>query len=558
MPAFADELPDTPSAGCVERQIMHFLSGVRGLYQPPMQEDHVDSGNGVAARTRKATETLDNGQQAASAESAADHSAEDSSASSDTRVFSRVVPIVLAVALFMENMDSTVIATSLPAIAQDIGTTAIALKLALTAYLVSLAIFIPISGWMADRFGARNIFRIAIGVFVVGSLACAVSGSLGEIVAARFLQGMGGAMMTPVGRLVLVRTTPKRELVTAMAWLSIPALIGPMMGPPIGGFITTYFSWHWIFLINLPIGILGIIAASMVLPKVPGGGAAPIDIVGFALSGIAASGLVFGLSVVSLPALPPIVGVMTLAAGCLSLVLYVWHARRAPYPLLDPRLFRNTVFRTAIIGASLFRIGTGAVPFLLPLMLQVGFGLSPFHSGMLTFVSAFGALAMKTAAKPVLRAFGFRTVLVFSTLAGAVFIGVNGFFTAETSHVVIIVILFIAGFLRSIFFTSSNTLVFAEIDDREASQATAIAAVSQQTSIALGVAIAGGILEGVTWVSGRPLDASAFSMTFFIVAAMSACSILPFLGLAPTAGSAVSGHGGKRVGLGFRVRGPMR
>ncbi|MDN5926984.1 MAG: MFS transporter [Hyphomicrobiales bacterium] len=457
----------------------------------------------------------------------------------------------------MENMDSTVIATSLPAIAEDIGTTAIALKLALTAYLVSLAIFIPISGWMADRFGARNIFRIAIGIFIVGSLACAASGSLGEIVAARFLQGVGGAMMTPVGRLVLVRTTPKRELVTAMAWVSMPALIGPMMGPPVGGFITTYFSWHWIFLINLPIGIIGIVAASMVLPKVPGGGAAPIDLVGFALSGIAASGIVFGLSVVSLPALPPVVGVLTLATGCLSLVLYIWHARRAPYPLLNPRLFRNPVFRASIIGASIFRIGVGAVPFLLPLMLQVAFGLSPFHSGLLTFVSAFGSFAMKTAAKPVLRAFGFRSVLIFSGLVGAVFIGMNGLFTATTSHVTIVLVLFVAGFLRSIFFTSSNTLVFAEIDDREASQATAIAAVTQQTSIALGVAIAGGVLEQVAWFSGRPLNASDFSVTFFIVAAMAAFSVLPFLGLAPTAGSAVSGHGGK-VRLGFKVRGTRR
>jgi EmrB/QacA subfamily drug resistance transporter len=539
-----------------------------------MQEDHVDSAKGMAARPENGRDAPEGGEQAAPKSSprdgplsgplgghedrAADRPAEEAAASADTRVFSRVVPIVLAVALFMENMDSTVIATSLPAIAADIGTTAVALKLALTAYLVSLAIFIPISGWMADRFGARNIFRIAIGVFVMGSLACAVSGSLGEIVAARFLQGVGGAMMTPVGRLVLVRTTPKRELVTAMAWLSIPALIGPMMGPPIGGFITTYFSWHWIFLINLPIGILGIVAASLVLPKVPGSSAAPIDLVGFALSAIAASGIVLGLSVVSLPALPPIIGLVTLAAGCVSVVLYIWHARRAPYPLLNPRLFANPVFRTAIVGASIFRIGVGAVPFLLPLMLQVGFGLSPFHSGLLTFVSAFGALAMKVAAKPVLRAFGFRSVLIFSGLAGAALIAVNGLFTAATSHVVIILILFVAGFLRSIFFTSSNTLVFAEIDDREASQATAIAAVSQQTSIALGVAIAGGILEAVTWFSGHPLDVSAFSVTFFIVAAMSAFSVLPFLGLAPTAGSAVSGHGGKRVRLGSRARAAAR
>jgi EmrB/QacA subfamily drug resistance transporter len=476
----------------------------------------------------------------------------------DAQAFNRIVPIVLAVALFMENMDSTVIATSLPAIAADIGTTAIALKLALTAYLVSLAIFIPISGWMADRFGARNIFRIAIGVFVVGSLACAASGSLGSIVLARFLQGMGGAMMTPVGRLVLVRTTPKQELVSAMAWLSIPALIGPMMGPPIGGFITTYFSWHWIFLINLPIGILGIIAASLVLPQVPGSKGAPIDFIGFVLSGIAASGIVFGLSVVSLPALPPIIGVLTLAAGFISIGLYVLHARRTAYPLLNPRLFANPAFRAAITSGAIFRIGAGAVPFLLPLMLQVGFGLSPFHSGLLTFVSAIGAFAMKFVAKSILRAFGFRTVLAFASLAGAVFIGVNGFFTAATPHTVIIFVLFVAGFLRSVFFTSSNALVFAEIGDAEASQATAIAAVVQQTSIALGVAIAGGLLEGVTWFSGRPLDAADFSTTFFLVAAISAGAVVPFLGLSPIAGSTVSGHGGKRVRLGFRVRGPRR
>src|SRR6185312_9240026 len=252
---------------------LHSLAAASGLYQPPMQEDFADSGEAGHPGGEGARATPD---AASNAVRDAGPRAGPSEPPVDTRAFNRIVPIVLAVALFMENMDSTVISTSLPAIAADIGTTPIALKLALTAYLVSLAIFIPISGWMADRFGARNIFRIAIGVFVVGSLACAASGSLGTIVAARFLQGMGGAMMTPVGRLVLVRTTPKRELVSAMAWLSIPALIGPMMGPPIGGFITTYFSWHWIFLINLPIGIIGIVAASLVLPKVPGSVAAPI------------------------------------------------------------------------------------------------------------------------------------------------------------------------------------------------------------------------------------------------------------------------------------------
>ncbi|MGO4833666.1 MFS transporter, partial [Rhizobiaceae sp. 2RAB30] len=334
----------------------------------------------------------------------------------------RILPLILAVALFMEQMDSTVISTSLPAIAADIGTSPIALKLALTAYLVSLAIFIPISSWMADKFGAKRVFRTAIAVFVVGSVLCAISGSLVAFVFSRFLQGMGGAMMTPVARLVLVRSTPKRELVSAMAWLTIPALVGPLVGPPVGGFITTFFTWHWIFLINVPIGLLGIFLAGRVLPDIEPTGAAPIDTAGFLLSAIAASGVVFGLSVVSLPALPPWVGLLTLAIGFVSGVIYLRHARRAASPLLDLRLFANPVFRAAITGGSLFRIGSGAVPFLLPLMLQLGFGLTPFQSGMLTFASAVGALAMKFLAPVTLRTGGFRTVLTLTAVCGGIFI----------------------------------------------------------------------------------------------------------------------------------------
>src|SRR5262245_39199260 len=222
----------------------------------------------------------------------------------------------------MENMDSTVIATSLPAIAADIGTSPVALKLALTAYLVSLAIFIPISSWTADRFGAKFVFRIAIAVFAAGSIACAAAGSLGAFVLARFFQGMGGAMMTPVARLVLVRATPKRQLVSALAWLTIPALIGPMIGPPVGGFITTFFSWHWSFIINVPIGVLGIWLAGRFLPDIPSATAStPIDMPGFILSAIAASGIVFGMSVVSLPALPPAVGIAAVMAGIAATIL---------------------------------------------------------------------------------------------------------------------------------------------------------------------------------------------------------------------------------------------
>ncbi len=264
----------------------------------------------------------------------------------------RITPLILAVALFMENMDSTVIATSLPAIAADIGTNPIALKLALTAYFVSLAIFIPISGWMADRFGASNIFRIAIAIFVVGSIACAYSNSLQTFVFSRFLQGVGGSMMTPIARLVLLRVTPRNELVSAMAWLTIPGLIGPLTGPPVGGFLTTYLSWHWIFWINVPIGVIGILLASRFLPKSEPRIPRPIDFLGFFLCGIAFSGIIFGLSVISLPAIPTIAGYAAVVIGAVAAVLYLLHARRTKYPLLDPRLFRHPYFRTAVIGGS--------------------------------------------------------------------------------------------------------------------------------------------------------------------------------------------------------------
>lgn len=457
------------------------------------------------------------------------------------QLLNRGAPLILAVALFMEQMDSTVIATSLPAIALDIGTDPVALKLALTAYLVSLAIFIPVSGWMADRFGARRVFRIAIGVFVVGSILCAVSGSLGAFVGARFLQGMGGAMMTPVARLVLVRATPKKDLVAAMAWLTIPALVGPLVGPPVGGFITTYFSWHWIFLINVPIGIAGIYFAGRVLPELGGERRDRLDVAGFVLVAVAASGIVFGLSVVSLPVLPPVFGGIVLLLGIVAGLFYVRHAGQMDKPILDLRLFRNRTFRAAILGGSFFRIGAGAVPFLLPLFFQLGFGMTPFQSGMLTFASAGGAILMKFMASATLRAGGFRNVLIAAALAGAVFIAINAAFTATTPWQVIVAVLFASGFLRSLFFTSVNALVFADIAEHEMSQATALAAASQQISIALGVAVAGGILEATAIVTGVPLGLMAFSWAFLIVAGLSALAALPFLFLHPDAGSTVSG-----------------
>ncbi|MBP0438721.1 MFS transporter [Tianweitania sediminis] len=454
----------------------------------------------------------------------------------------RSLPLVLAVALFMEQMDSTVISTSLPAIARDIDTSPIALKLALTAYLVSVAIFIPVSGWMADRYGAKNIFRSAIGVFVIGSIACAFAGSLGAFVGARFLQGMGGAMMTPVARLVLVRATSKSELINAMALLTIPALVGPLVGPPVGGFITTYFTWHWIFLINVPIGLAGIFFAGRILPDMPGIKGEGIDTAGFVLAGLAASGLVFGLSVVSLPVLPIWVGVATILVGLLAGLLYLPHAKRHPAPILDLTLFRKPVFRRAVLGGTLFRFGIGAIPFLLPLFFQLVFKLTPFQSGLLTFASAGGALMMKFLAPTLLRWFGFQMVLIATALIGGALIIANGFFTPDTPHLVIIVVLVAAGFFRSLFFTSANALVFAEIDGKEAGPATAISAASQQISIAIGVAIAGAILEVAPIFNGAPLSHQTFAVAFTVVGLLAMLAILPFLRLDRNAGSDVSGH----------------
>jgi len=454
----------------------------------------------------------------------------------------RVTPLILAVALFMEQMDSTVIATSLPAIAADIGTEPISLKLALTAYFVALAIFIPISGWMADRFGAKNIFRLAIFVFMLGSLACSFSYSLETFVASRFFQGIGSSMMTPVGRLLLVRSTPRNELVSAMAWLTVPALLGPVTGPLIGGFLTTYLSWHWIFWINIPIGIAGILLAGRYLKVIDARNPRPIDVVGFILAAICFSGTIFGLSVISLPALPIIYGYLTVAIGVTSGILYLLHAKRTKFPLLDPALFRHKLFRSSITGGSIFRIGVGAVPFLLPLMLQLGFGLNPFQSGAITFVSAIGAIMSKFIAERVYARFGFPRVLGFAAFFGGILIAAQGFFTDGTPAAVMMTILLIGGILRSIFFTGSNAIGYADIDNEEASQATAVNAVAQQLSIAFGVAVAGAIIEISSRTHGGGLTLIDFQVAFFVVGTLSAIASIVYFRLPRDAGSDVSGH----------------
>src|SRR6201996_1378517 len=340
----------------------------------------------------------------------------------ETPPYDRIVPLIVATALFMENMDSTVISTSLPAIAHALGTNPLALKLAVTSYLLSLAIFIPASGWTADRFGARNVFRAAIAVFILGSIGCAASHSLPQFVFARIVQGMGGAMMTPVGRLIMVRSIDKRMLVHPMSLVTMPALIGPICGPPLGGFITTYASWHWIFLINVPIGLAGIVLASRYIVNVHVERRDPFDFIGFVLSGLVIPGLAFGLSAMGLEFLPTEVVVGLLAMGVLASVAYVFHAKHTPAPILDLSLLKLPTFRASIYGGFLFRLGIGALPFLLPLLLQIGFHLSPLQSGLITFTASLGALFMKAVVAGALRHIGYRPVLIYNSLISAVFL----------------------------------------------------------------------------------------------------------------------------------------
>lgn len=461
-----------------------------------------------------------------------------------TAIPSRIlVPLIVACALFMENLDSTVLATSLPEIARDLGENPIDLKLALTSYLLSLAVFIPVSGWLADRLGTRLVFRAAIATFALGSALAGFSDTMAEIVGSRIVQGIGGAMMVPVGRLVILRTVPKHELVGSLAWLTVPALIGPVLGPPVGGFITTYFSWRWIFWINLPIAALGLVLASLYIPDVRGESRKPFDGVGFALSAFGLSAMISGSTALGVDALPHWAAFAMIGVEAAALWVYVRHAARIEHPILDLGLFRVATFRAAIVGGSLFRIGIGAAPFLLPLMLQLGFGLTAFQSGMLTFASALGALVMKFTAKPILRRFGFRTTMVVNAVIAAAMMTAPALFTPATPSAIILATLLIGGFFRSLQFTAVNALAYADVDDARMSGATSLASVAQQLSLSLGVSVAALGLEAIlAHRGGGALQAGDFPAAFVVIGLISATATLVFLRLAPDAGQALSGH----------------
>lgn len=454
-----------------------------------------------------------------------------------------LVPLIIACGLFMENLDSTILATALPAIAQSLSEDPLRLNLAITSYLLSLAVFIPLSGWVADRYGARTVFRAAIVVFTLGSVCCGLSNTLSQLVMARIFQGVGGAMMVPVGRLVILRTVAKADLVRAMSYLTVPALIGPVLGPPLGGLIVTYGSWRWIFFINVPIGIIGIVLATIFIKDVREAEIWPLDIWGFVLSGIGLAGLVFGFETAGRGVLPDYLVAILLVVGALCIALYVVHARVRPYPIIDLTLLKIPTFGAAIVGGSLFRIGVGALPFLLPLLFQLGFGLSPFSSGLLTFASAAGAMTMKMTAGPIIRAFGFRLVLIGNAVISSLFVASACLFQPTTSHWLIFVVLLSGGFFRSLQFTGITTLSFADVPAGLMSRATSFASMVQQLSASIGVGT-GALLLHVTLLTQNrtALAAGDFAPAFVAVGLISILSIFFFLPLSSDAGAEVSGH----------------
>ena len=455
----------------------------------------------------------------------------------------RGVALIVASALFMQNLDSAVLATALPAMARDLNEDPARLGAAITSYLVALTVFIPFSAWIADRFGAKRVFMLAIVLFVCASVLCGRAQGLGELVAFRVLQGVGGAMMVPVGRLLLLRGIEKREMLSAMAWLTMPALLGPVTGPPLGGLLTDLFSWRAVFWINVPIGLVGVVLVAWKIPHVEPSRPGPPDVVGLLLTGGALAALMFGLETVGRHVVPAWMSWAGLALGLAAGVLAVRHCRRAPQPAVDLSLFRIATFRDPALAGSLFRTGAGAVPFLIPVMLQIGFGMSATQSGFVSFATALGAFAMKPLVRPLLKRTGFRAALMTNGVVAAAGIAALALLTPSWPGMAIFLLLAAGGLARSLQFTALNTLAFADVPPERMSRATALYGTLQQLTPALGVVLATATLEASLAAHGRDALSVADFSTGFLVAATVVLASIPLHGrLAPDAGAEVSGH----------------
>lgn len=463
--------------------------------------------------------------------------------SRDERAFSAPA-LLVAGAFFMEFLDGTVIATALPDMARDFGVTAVELNIGISAYLITLAVLIPASGWIADRFGARAIFTLALAIFTLASVFCGLSTEVHIFVAMRILQGVGGALMVPVGRLAVLRTTPKHQLIKAIATLTWPALVAPIIGPPLGGFITRYASWHWIFFINVPLGLAAIILSLRIIPDIRETERRSFDLSGFITTSVAMVSLVTAMERLGdrQPQIWPTLALAALGFGCL---LYsIRHFRRAAAPMVRLDALQVPTFRVTMYGGSLFRASISAVPFLLPLLFQVGFGMDPFHSGLLVLAVFVGNLTIKPATTPLIRWLGFRRLLLINGALNVCSLLACALLTPQTPFWAIMLILYLGGVFRSIQFTGVSTLAFADVPAAQMSDANTLFSTASQLAVGLGITLGAiGIRLGEQvgdWLHLTELPGISFRLSFVFIALICLVGMIDSLHLAKTAGSSVS------------------
>jgi EmrB/QacA subfamily drug resistance transporter len=456
-----------------------------------------------------------------------------------------MIASIVSCAFFMEAFDSTVIVTALPQMAVSFGETSVRLSLGISVYMLTLAVVIPASGWVADRFGPRRVFCGAIALFTISSMLCGASNNLWEFVAARILQGVGGSMMSPVGRIMVLRMTEKSQLVRVMNFITVPGLIGPVLGPPLGGFLTTYATWRWIFYINVPIGILGIVMAAILIRNIEPAPRRPFDMTGFVLNGTAMASLMFGLDLIAGPGSNWRLAGLMIIGGAVLGVLAGRHALHVEHPLVDVRALKVKTYAVVNSGGSMFRMSMSAPTFLLPLLFQIGLGMSAFTSGMLILAHASGDLGIKIATTRTLKRFGFRTVLIGSAIAFTVFILACAMFTSSTPAIVILAILFVGGSVRSLQMTSLGSLQFSDIPANEITGASTLSGVNQQLMRSFGIAMAAVAVNlAVTLRGGTPGAAQLidFRIALLVTAIVALGSVLWYLPLAKNVGDHVSGR----------------